>query len=224
MFRRRIQNAECRVQNREVQVLRITGLRQPEGRHLVNPHFSHRLVARRRRVAWMQGAPGFGNEGIVVTMSRSRSRAQRCRQAAIRLRSRDGVRNAGLAPAVRRGFGSPRNSGVSPRKGAVPQQSAESRGPGPPHHRLGIARRAAPLFSPRRQAGVRKSPEFRCEPPKGGGTSAECRIERSRSSASQACDSPKGGTLLTRISHTVSSRGGGEWLGCKARPASATKA
>ncbi len=60
-----------------------------------SPHFSHRLVARRRRVAWMQGAPRFGEEGIVVTMSRSRRGAQRSRQAALRLRSRDGVKNAG---------------------------------------------------------------------------------------------------------------------------------
>ncbi|MGA7617259.1 MAG: hypothetical protein WBX15_19005 [Thermoanaerobaculia bacterium] len=28
----------------------------------LDPHFSHRLVARRRRVACMQGAPGFGTK------------------------------------------------------------------------------------------------------------------------------------------------------------------
>ncbi len=60
-----------------------------------SPYFSHRLVARRRRVAWMQGARSFGDEGIVATMLRSRSCAQRSRRAAIRLRSRDDVRNAG---------------------------------------------------------------------------------------------------------------------------------
>jgi hypothetical protein len=60
-----------------------------------SPHFSRTFVARQRRVAWMQGARRFRDEGIVETMSRSETVVQRSRQAAICCRSRRSVRNAG---------------------------------------------------------------------------------------------------------------------------------
>ncbi len=60
-----------------------------------SPHFSQGLVARTWRAAWMRDVGPFRAEGIVEPLSRSEKVVQRSRPAAIRVRSRDSVRNAG---------------------------------------------------------------------------------------------------------------------------------
>jgi len=60
-----------------------------------NPHFSHPFVARRRRAAGMRGALRISRRSMVDTLLRSENAAKRSGRAAMRLRSRNGVRNAG---------------------------------------------------------------------------------------------------------------------------------
>src|SRR5213075_2322031 len=60
------------------------------------PAFLTDLRREAARVAWLQGARRFRDEGIVAAMSKSEITVQRRRQATRRCRSRRAVRNAGL--------------------------------------------------------------------------------------------------------------------------------